>query len=258
MNLTSLRKRLKTKDIVPVRGELVNQFGCVKFSERVLAPVSRYFVSKAASDNWFDYSNSELWLYHTGNCRAEQWTQLATIWGKLYNVTNPNKIVHSAYGHVFKRRLLQPSQWELAKDLLINDVHTRRAFVQFLLPEFSHDSIDVPCSVIATFKRSAPDATLNPYEDFGIDVVYFMRSTDILFGLPHDIMWAKSLSMRMQMEIAKAHGRSNCTLSKTSEVTFVAADLHEYLSHPVIAEGHMSSFSTDYVKEILDFIVFDS
>lgn len=256
MNLTSLRQRLKVQEIVSVRGEDVNQFGCVKLSERVLTPVSRTFASGTAADNWFDYSNSELWLYHTGNCRAEQWTQLAAIWARLYGVKNPNKIVHSAYGHVFKDHKNVISQWKMAEQLLINDMYTRRAFLQFLLPEYSHDSIDVPCSIIVTFKRSAPDLSLGA-NDFGIDVVYFMRSTDILFGLPHDIMWAKSLSMRMQMALAKAHGRKSCTLSKTSKVTFVTADLHEYLSHPVPTTGIERSFAVGYVKEIVDFIVFN-
>lgn len=256
MDLTSLRKRLKVQEIVSVRGEDVNQFGCVKFSERVLTPVSRMFSSQSAADNWFDYSNSELWLYHTGNCRAEQWTQLASIWSKMYGIKDPNKIVHSAYGHVFKSRKGNRSQWEMAKQLLIGDMYTRRAFLQFLLPEYSHDSVDVPCSVIVTFKRSAPDLSLGS-DDFGVDVVYFMRSTDILFGLPHDIMWAKSLSIRMQMELAKAHGRKSCALSKMSKVTFVTADLHEYLSHPVLVKGDKHVYDTDYVKEIADFIVFN-
>lgn len=256
MDLTKLRLRLTTQSVVEVRGTTVNQFGCVKFSEKVLAPVSRYFRNQLAADKWFDYSNSELWLYHTGNCRAEQWTQLATIWKNMYGVEDPNKFVHSAYGHVFHKRKSKKSQWVMARDLLVEDKYTRRSFIQFLLPEFSHDRIDVPCSVIATFKASKPDPKLKPEEDFGVDVVYFMRSTDILFGLPHDIMWAKSLSMRMQMDLAKAHGHDSCKLSSTSKVTFVAADLHEYMDHPVPVDGLHAVFTTELPRSIVDFIVF--
>lgn len=259
MNLNALRKRLRTKSVVLVRGETVSQFGCVKLTENVSTPVTRCFTADRAAANWLDYSNSELWLYHTGNCRAEQWTQLATIWKKLYGVSDPNKVVNSAYGHVFKKDKRGDSQWDKAKRLLLADRHTRRAFVQFLLPEFSDSTLDVPCSVIATFKASQRDQRLSEREDCGIDVVYFMRSTDILYGLPHDIMWAKSLSMRMQMELALAKGFKTCKLSRRSRVTFVAADLHEYASHPVVAEDCFKhSFKVDYVESLLDFIVFGS
>lgn len=256
MNLTKLRKRLQPADCVIVRGEEVNQFGCVKLVENVLAPVTRSFNSVAAVGQWRDYSNSELWLYHTGNCRAEQWIQLATTWRKMYGTVDPSAIVHSAYGHVFKVDRNGGSQWTRARDLLRESKYTRRAFVQFLLPEFSTSVVDVPCSVIATFKASKRDFSLLETEDFGIDVVYFMRSTDIVYGLPHDITWAKSLSMRMQMDLAKAYGFKSCKLSKTSKVTFVAADLHEYTSHPVLVDAQPHTFSMDYVVELLDFITF--
>lgn len=273
MNLTLLRKRLGARvmnfDTTIVRGERVNRFGHVKLTEKVLAPVSRYFTNEKARDNWFDYSNSELWLYHTGNCRAEQWTQLAKIWYKLYGVRDPNTIVHSAYGHIFKPggpNLTQSStqcdsessQWTRARDQLLKDPNTRRAFVQFLLPEFSSDSTDVPCSVIATFRKSNRDRSIeNADDDHGVDVIYFMRSSDILYGLLHDIVWAKSLSIRMQMSLAKAKGAVTYKLSKTSRVIFITSDLHEYLSHPVPTTGLRHTFSMDYVVEMLDYIVFN-
>lgn len=259
MNLISLRERLERKknDTVVVRGEEVKRFGCVKLEERVLAPVTRAFTSQKAVNNWYDYSNSELWLYHTGNCKAEQWSQLANIWYKLYGVKDPNTVVHSAYGHIFTPKPGRISQWLTARDRLLEDRHTRRAFVQFLLPEWSGDAMDVPCSVIATFKRSERDPTIkNEAEDFGIDVVYFMRSSDIVYGLPHDIVWAKSLSMRMQMSLAKVSGFKSCRLSKKAKVTFVTSDLHEYSSHPVISTGLIHTFNLDYVEEMLDYIVF--
>lgn len=238
-----------------MRGEQVNQFGCVKLSERVLTPVTRAFVSEEAAKQWFDYSNSELWLYHTGNCRAEQWAQLATVWRNLYGIAHPNSVVNSAYGHIFKPDPLGCSQWLRARNLLLADKYTRRAFVQFLLPEFSTSEIDVPCSVIATFKASERDPDIPEEQDFGIDVVYFMRSTDIVYGLPHDIIWAKSLSMRMQMEIARARGYNNCQLSRRSKVIYVGADLHEYVNHPVTYDNQ-HQFKLDYVEGIIDFITF--
>ena len=257
MNLTKLRDKLHTRDTVRVRNDRVRQFGCVKLVERVLTPVARPFKDEDAAKGWLDYSNSELWLYHTGNCRIEQWSQLATIWKTLY-ASSKSKAVNSAYGHVFKADQSGGSQWTRAKELLLADKHTRRAFVQFLLPEFSTDKVDVPCSVIASFNASQRDLSLLPAQDFGIDVVYFMRSTDILYGLPHDIIWAKSLSMRMQMELAKAKGLAKCHLSRTSTVTFVTANLHEYYSHQVPVDQPSRHFKLDYVEGILDFIVFGS
>ena len=256
MNLINLRRRLKVTDTVLVRGEKVNQFGLTMLSERVLTPVTRAFSNEAAAKQWFDYSNSELWLYHTGNCKAEQWRQLAAVWKKLYGVSDPSAVVNSAYGHIFKPDKLGGSQWQRARDLLLNDKYTRRAFVQFLLPEFSTSTIDVPCSVIATFKASKRDKRLTETDDCGIDIVYFMRSTDIVYGLPHDIVWAKSLSMRMQMELAKSRGLKEAKLSSTSTVTFISADIHEYLSHPVTNTGVVQTVDMNYVAEFLDFIVF--
>lgn len=257
MNLSNLRKKLRANSQVTVRGEVVKQFGCVKLCERVLSPVTRSFSSDEAAKQWFDYSNSELWLYHTGNCKAEQWTQLATVWRTLYGVANPSTKVNSAYGHIFKPDNLGQSQWIRARNLLLSDKYTRRAFVQFLLPQFSTSTVDVPCSVIATFKASARDWRIPEDQDFGIDVVYFMRSNDIVYGLPHDIVWAKSLSMRMQMELAKSRGFKNCKLSRRSKVTFVAADMHEYTSHKV-THANPHTFKMDYVSEFIDFIVFNN
>ena len=58
------------------------------------------------------------------------------------------------------------------------------------------------------------------------------------------------------MDLAKAHGHDSCRLSSTSKVTFVAADLHEYMDHPVPVDGLHAVFTTELPRSIVDFIVF--
>ena len=129
-------------------------------------------------------------------------------------------IYESCYGHkIFKSEPGQSSQWQKIINLLRHDPYTRRAVLT--LYNFNNvlelDSKDVACtcSIQFLFRNGKLDATV------------YMRSNDIIWGLPNDIFFFTMLQELLANELSVKVGVYN----------HMVGSLHVYERHFELAES---------------------
>lgn len=150
------------------------------------------------------------------------------------------KIYESCYGHKIFSPINQESQWQKLIKLLKHDPFSRRAVLT--LHNFDNlsdlDSKDVACtcSIQFLFRNGKLDATV------------YMRSNDIVWGLPNDIFFFTMLQELLAKELGVEVGVYN----------HMVGSLHLYERHFDLAESilqnntepHSSGFEMPAMKQI--------
>lgn len=167
-----------------------------------------------------DYADKETVLFDKGdiknmNCISKVWETVA----------NPDGTINANYGymiyHIFdaKNDIHAPNdialnQWEWAKQRLILHKPTLQAYLHFNRPKDQwKENLDQPCTMYIQFVIR--ENKLNLYG--------YMRSNDIVYGMPYNISYFIKLLYRMRDELLETY--PNLTVgSYTHNVT----GLHYY------------------------------
>ncbi len=137
----------------------------------------------------------------------------------------------SCYGRrVFGTQDGSPSQWELLIGILRHDPMSRRAILNFQQESseaLRPDSIDTACATILQFFL----------RDGKVHAVAYMRSNDVIWGLPYDVFLFTMLQEMLACEMGLEVGR----------YSHVAGSLHVYARHfdlarRIIASGDPEPF----------------
>ena len=146
-----------------------------------------------------NYTNKELDWYESGDVKVENvpakfWETLADIEGNV--VSNYGHLIKGdeSEGNILecpKNELLQttsrhwlrtPYNW--AKKCLMEDVNTRQAIVRINKPKhLYHGSKDIPCTMYLNFLIRGDR----------LHLIVRMRSNDLTFGFPYDIVYFSKL-----------------------------------------------------------------
>ncbi len=169
----------------------------------------------------FEYSNAETVLFDNGD-RTEI-KQLSKVWQR---VANPDGTINASYGFMvyhlkdagnpdFGAEFI--SQWEWAKNRLILLKKTNQAYIHFNRPKDQwNDNLDQPCCMNIQFQ----------IRDDRIHLYVNMRSNDLVYGVPYNMLYFVKLLHRMCSELKPYYP----TL-KIGNYYYHAVSLHFYLKH---------------------------
>ena len=173
------------------RGQKIKELINVNFT--ISNPLSNLFRNIVRSVP-MKYLANELCLYFSGTCSAELFKKASAFWG---TIANEDGTVNSAYGNLifnFKDgdSSTTHNQWQWAKYSLIKDKDSRQAIMHFNRPNHQkRDVKDFPCTIYCQwFIR----------EDH-LDLITYMRSNDIFFGVTFDIPFFMLLMQIMRSEL---------------------------------------------------------
>ena len=187
------------------------------------------------------YNAAELIWYYTGNRSAEWIGRYASLWKK---VANPDGTCNSAYGHLifFKTNRDGLTQWDWAKRNLIIDKDTRQALLHFNTPE--HQWIgnkDFVCTLYALFY----------IRNNRLNLHYCLRSQDVIYGTPMDVVWGCVMLTQMLYELKPAYPEL-----QLGHYTHQCLSFHLYERHFELVEKMLNcKWEEDLDK--LSFPVFD-
>jgi len=135
----------------------------------------------------------------------KRWTELAD---------DAMSVRGSCYGHrIFGRIGTGESQWERVAELLRSDPWSRRAVLDVYDPElgFRKTVKDAPCACTLQFL----------IRDDRLHLVTYMRSNDVIWGLPYDVFVFTMLQELLGRELRRPLGT----------YTHIAGSLHLYENH---------------------------
>jgi thymidylate synthase len=155
-----------------------------------------------------EYSAAELIWYLKAENTIDFIGKYASMWKKL---TDDGVTVNSAYGYLLKHKH-GFDQLEYVVNMLKENPYDRRAVLHFKFP-FDTPSKDVPCTVSMQF--TSYEGKLNGH--------VYMRSNDLWFGTPYDIMY---FCMLLQLVSIR-------TEIPLGEYTHTVGDFHIYEKHVV-------------------------
>lgn len=188
----------------------------VDYMFTVLAPTSEPILTNDTERNKViqDYTLKEMALYDAGTNRVEDFEKASSFWRRI---ANEDGTINSAYGFlIWKNRSCRSldTQWEWAKQSLINDKDTRQAFVRFSLPDHQWwGNKDFPCTMHGNFL----------IRENKLHLTIVMRSNDLVLGLVYDLPWFCSLMDKMLEELKPIYPG----LTK-GHYTHLAHSLHVY------------------------------
>lgn len=198
------------------------------------------------------YSRLEMTGYLAGIQSPSYWMKTAATWRKLYD--GKDGPVNSAYGHVFMPRGERRSQWSEMVELLQRNPGSTRAGLSFMDTvgfNCGDDENDQPCSI--AFTAHVVEGMLRS--------TYYMRSTDVKFGLPHDLVWAMNLSAMLAKALLRDHTKYN--------LLFTTSSLHSYdtegvipdfdgLAYPYWCERLFGFEHNDAVRDVEEFLRYEN
>jgi thymidylate synthase len=138
--------------------------------------------------------------------------------------TDDASVLGSCYGHhIFHRQDGQPSQWERLVRLLRTEPHTRRAVLQLFDYRIGLDAEtkDAPCTCSIQFMLRGDQ----------LHAIVYMRSNDVIWGLPYDVFLFTMLQELLSCEIGIELGY----------YFHIVGSLHLYARHLELAERITSS-----------------
>jgi thymidylate synthase len=198
----------KTKEILHAGFQLTN-------------PRARLVLSRAR--RWsLPLALGELMWHLSASNEASVLTYYADQWR---NFARGAAIPGSCYGFkLFKRSNDEPSQWDRALRELRHDPATRRAVVMLHDGEFETEDRDVACATMIQFL----------VRDDRLHATVYMRSNDVVWGLPYDCFLFTLLQELMAVELGL----------KLGIYTHFATSMHLYERHfgkveKLLAAGHL-------------------
>lgn len=160
----------------------------INLSISVSDPYDRLIINKHRKIS-LKYLVGEFLWYERGSDLLDEICFYSKFWEKL---SNDSKTVNSCYG----KRIYFPkkeSQWERAKNELIDDKDTRRAILIISRKEdFAINSKDVPCTMFLQFLIRNDKLILHTY----------MRSNDLVLGFTYDVaiftLWQEKMLLELK------------------------------------------------------------
>lgn len=141
-----------------------------------------------------NYMNRERMLFDQGVINADEMGKISVIWKKI---ENPDGTINANYGYMvyhlkdagnpaYSSEMM--TQWEWCQNRLSENLHTLQAIMHFNRPKDQYvDNLDQPCTVFTQF--TVVDGRLNFHS--------FMRSNDVIYGMPYNLAYFKVLLDRM-------------------------------------------------------------
>ena len=123
------------------------------------------------------YLNAEFSWYKSGDLHINKIKNYSKMWEKL---ADDFGYVNSNYGYWAKHYENDRgwTQWRWCGEELMHDPHSRRAIINFNLPEHKYGGVkDFPCTIMQHFyiRKGKLDCTV------------YMRSNDLIYGFCYDV-----------------------------------------------------------------------
>jgi thymidylate synthase len=182
----------------------------------------------------FPFAIGELCWHMAGSNQLEFIEYYAKQW-KNFSEDGKN-IKNSCYGNKIFSKENGPSQWDKIVELFKKDMYTRRAVFDLYNSEEGIDynlkDVSCTCSIQFLYRKSRLDATV------------YMRSNDVIWGLPYDIFFFTFLQEMLANELNVEIGVYN----------HLVGSLHLYERHFQLADEILDSHSYDdfLMNPILD------
>lgn len=194
------------------------------------------------------YLARELLLYFSGRNDIEGFSHASSFWNKI---KNDDDTVNSAYGNLIfeKKNALWEnkyiSQWEWAKNSLINDKDSRQAVMHYNLPEHQNNHIkDFVCTMANQFF----------IRDNKLYLTTYMRSNDLLKGVCFDFSFFMLLMQCMRAQLLTFY--PNLELGTYNHIS---ASLHTYEEDFEILTNSLNyKFETDKLPKINEDLIFNT
>jgi len=178
--------------------------------------------SASRDEVMYEYSSKETVLFDKGDCVNIK--QLSKVWQRI---ANPDGTVAAVYGALIYylkdagNEKFDPegfmSQWEWAKNRLLLLKKTNQAYLHFNRPNHQwNENLDQPCCMnIQFFIRN---------DELHLNVV--MRSNDLVYGVPYNMLYFIKLMHRMTWELKEAYPEL-----VVGNYYYNTVSLHFYLKH---------------------------
>lgn len=142
----------------------------------------------------FKYLKGELDFYISGSPYLKDIVKHSKFWSK---VTDDERTINSNYGKLLlhDRNYHNYTQFEYAKDMLIQNKESKKAVMTIYSKENAHKSNDNPCTMFLQFLIR---------EDH-LHLFVNMRSSDIWYGMPYDIPFFVYIQFKMLKELRRTY-----------------------------------------------------
>lgn len=169
----------------------------------------------------YEYSSKETVLFDKGD--REQIKSLSKVWERIQN---PDGTINANYGYMVYHlkdagnQEFDPefiSQWDWAKSRLILLKKTNQAYLHFNRPKDQWmENLDQPCCMNIQFQ----------IRDDKLNLIVNMRSNDLVYGVPYNMLYFVKLMFRMVDELKSVY--PNLIVG---DYYYNATSLHFYLKH---------------------------
>jgi len=178
--------------------------------------------SEKRNSTIYEYSDKETVLFDNGD--RVNIKNLSKVW---QIIANPDSTINANYGYMVYHlkdagnKDFDPdgfmSQWEWAKNRLLLLKKTNQAYLHFNRPKDQwNENIDQPCCLNIQF--SIRDDRLHLYVN--------MRSNDLVFGVPYNMLYFVKLMHRMKNELKEKYPDLD-----VGNYYYHTVSLHFYLKH---------------------------
>jgi thymidylate synthase len=193
----ALELALNTGRAVSPRGILTREISPAAFT---LTNPRRRIITTSARKWSLPLAIGEFCWHLSGSSDVEALAYYAPRWREF---AEPNgRVQGSCYGaKIFRSDDNKPNQWDLVIQLLKDDPHSRRAILTFgdPLTEHSSLSVDLACTISLQFL----------IRDNKLHAITYMRSNDIILGLPYDLfiftMLQEMMVKILQVDLGQYH-----------------------------------------------------
>lgn len=198
------RKKIIADPIMENENYYFNRAKCrelIDYSFTIVKPsITEDIITKSEKYNEImrKYSMKETELFDKGD--IFNMGTISKVWDKI---KNPDGSINANYGYMVyhlkdaHNKMYGPndkpqSQWEWAKDMLIRNKNTCQAYCHFNRPKDQwKGNLDQPCTMFIQFL----------IRDDELHLLGFMRSNDIVYGTPYNILYFVKLMYRMIDEL---------------------------------------------------------
>jgi len=170
-----------------------------------------------------NYIKRETALFDVGETSAAIMGTASSMWRAI---KNPDGTINANYGYMVYYLRDTPasfSQWEWCQNRLTKNIHSLQAYMHFNRPKDQFiNNLDQPCTVFTQFTVEHNHLNFHSY----------MRSNDIIYGMPYNIAYFQLLQQRM---LAYLNGRGHNL--KTGYIHHNTTLLHLYIDKMDIARS---------------------
>lgn len=171
-----------------------------------------------------NYMHKEMILFDKGIINSDKMGNISKIW-KL--IENPEGTINANYGHMvyYLRDAGDPergpamSQWNWCLMQLTENPETLKAYMHFNRPKDQWaENRDQPCTVFTQFTVVKKKINFHSY----------MRSNDIIYGMPYNLAYFRILLIRMQyaLKMRGIHLKLGSIYHNTTSLHLYADKLH--------------------------------